>query len=85
VKCRQREGRSYYWRDDTEGEFLTLQLGLFTDQQMDAIDGVVCGSPRESVGTVRGLPWLAVLRPEKNIGLNYPSIKAHAAQLTITH
>jgi hypothetical protein len=67
------------------GKHFTLQLGLFTDSQLDTLAGQICRALRAAVSSVRNLPRTALHRPTSDLGYGLPSVKAHAAQLTVCH
>jgi hypothetical protein len=67
------------------GEHFTLQLGLFSDSQMDILEGQICRALRSAVSSVRNLPRTALHRPTSDLGYGLPSLKAQAAQLTVCH
>jgi hypothetical protein len=63
----------------------TLQLGLFSDSQLDTLEGQICRVLRSAVLSVRDLPRTALRRPISDLGYGLPSVKAHATQLTVCH
>jgi hypothetical protein len=63
----------------------TLQLGLFSDSQLDTLKVQICRALRSSVYSVRNLSCTALHRPTSDLGFGLPSLKAHAAQLTVCH
>jgi hypothetical protein len=63
------------------GKHFTLQLGLFSDSQLDILEGEICRALRSAVSSVRNLPRTALHRPTSDLGYGLPSLKAHAAQL----
>jgi hypothetical protein len=67
------------------GKHFTLQLGLFSDSQLDILEGQICRAPRSAVSSVRNLPRTALHRPTSDLGYGLPSLKAHAAQLIVCH
>jgi hypothetical protein len=67
------------------GKHFTHQLGLFSDSQLDTLDGQVYRALRSVVSSVRNLPRTALHRPTSHLGYGLPSLKAHAAQLTVCH
>jgi hypothetical protein len=67
------------------GKHFTLQLGLFSDSQLDTLECQICRALRSAVSSVRNLPHTALHRPTSNIGYGLPFLKAHAAQLTVCH
>jgi hypothetical protein len=67
------------------GKHSTLQLGLFSDSQPDIMEGQTCKTLRSAVSSVRNLPLTALHRPTNDLGYGLPSLKAHAAQLTVCH
>jgi hypothetical protein len=67
------------------GKHFTLQLGLFSDSQLDIFDGQICRALRSAVSSVRNLPRIALHRPTSDLDCGLPSLKAHSAQLTVCH
>jgi hypothetical protein len=67
------------------GKHFTLQLGLFTDSQLDTLEGQICPALRSAVSSVRSLHRTALHRPTTDLGYGLPSLKAHAAQLIVCH
>jgi hypothetical protein len=67
------------------GKHFTLQLGLFSDSELDILEGQICRALRSAVSSVRNLPRTALHRPISDLGYGLPSLKAHAAQLTVCH
>jgi hypothetical protein len=67
------------------GKHFTLQLGLFSDSQLDNLDGQICRALRSAVSSVGILPRTALQRPTTELGYGLSSLKAHAAQLTVCH
>jgi hypothetical protein len=67
------------------GKHLTLQLGMFSDSQLDLLEGQICRALRSAVSSVRNLPRTALHRPTSDLGYGLPSLKAHASQLTVCH
>jgi hypothetical protein len=67
------------------GKHFTLQLGLFSDSQLDILEGQICPALRSAVSSGRDLPRTALHRPTTDLGYGLPSLKAHAAQLTLCH
>jgi hypothetical protein len=58
---------------------------MFSDSQLDILDGQVCRVPRSAVFSVRNLPCTALYRPTSDLGYGLPSLKAYASQLTACH
>jgi hypothetical protein len=67
------------------GKHFTIQLGLFTDSQLDTLEGQICRALRFAVSSVRNLPRSSLHRATSDLGYGLPSLKAHAAQLTVCH
>jgi hypothetical protein len=67
------------------GKHFTLQLGLFIDSKLDTLEGQICRALRSAVSSVRNLPRTAFHHPTYDLGYGLPSLKAHAAQLTVCH
>jgi hypothetical protein len=67
------------------GKHSTLQLGLFSDSQLDILEGQIYRALRSAVSSVRNLPRTTLYRPTSDLGYGLPSLKAHAAQLTVCH
>jgi hypothetical protein len=67
------------------GKHFTLQPGLFSDSELDILEGQICRALRSAVSSVRNLPRTALHRPTTDLGYGLPSLKAHAAQLTVCH
>jgi hypothetical protein len=67
------------------GKHFKLQLGLFSDSQLDIMEGQICRALRSAVSSVRYLPRTALHRPTSDLGYGLPSLKAHAAQLSVCH
>jgi hypothetical protein len=67
------------------GKHFTLQLGLFSDHQLDTLEGQICRALRCAVSSVRNLPRTALHRPTLYLGYGLPSLRAHAAQLNFCH
>jgi hypothetical protein len=67
------------------GKYFTLQLGLFTGSQLDTREGQICRALRSTVSSVRNLARTALHRPTSDLGYGLPSLKSHAAQLTVCH
>jgi hypothetical protein len=67
------------------GKHFTLQLSLFIDSQLDILDGKICRALRSATTSVRNLPRIALHSPISDLGYGLPSLKAHAAQLTVCH
>jgi hypothetical protein len=67
------------------GKHFTLQLGLFSDSQLDILEGEICRALRSAISSVRNIPRTALHRPTSDLGRGLPSLKAHAAQLTVCH
>jgi hypothetical protein len=67
------------------GKHFTLQVGLFTDSQLDILEGQICRALCSAVSSVRNLPRTALHRTTSDLGYGLPSLKAHAAQLTVCH
>jgi hypothetical protein len=58
-------------------------LGLFSDSQLDILDGQICRALRSAVSSLRSLPRTALHRSSFDLGYGLTSLKAHAAQLTV--
>jgi hypothetical protein len=67
------------------GKHFTLKLGLFSDSQLDTMEGQICRALRSAVSSVRNLPRTALHRPTSDLGYGLHSLKAHAVQLTVCH
>jgi hypothetical protein len=65
------------------GKHFTLHLGLFSDSQINILEGQICRALRSAVSSARNLPRTALHRPTSDLGYGLPSLKAHAAQLTV--
>jgi hypothetical protein len=63
------------------GKHFTLQLGLFSDSRLDAFEGQIS----RALSSVRNLLRTTLHRPTLYLGYGLPSLKAHAAQLTVCH
>jgi hypothetical protein len=67
------------------GKHFTLKLGLFSDSQLDILDGQIYRALRSAVSSVHHLPRTALHRPKSNLGYGLPSLKAHSTQLAVCH
>jgi hypothetical protein len=67
------------------GKHFTHQLGPFSDSQLDILDGQICRALRSAVSSVPNLPRTTLHRPTSDLCYGLPSLKAHAAQLTVCH
>jgi hypothetical protein len=67
------------------GKHLTLHLGLFSDSQMDTLDGQICTALRTVVSSVRTLPRTALHCSTTDLGYGSLSLKAQSAQFTVYH
>jgi hypothetical protein len=57
------------------GKHFTLQLGLFTDSQLDTLESQICRALRSAVSSVRNLPRTALHRPTPDLGYGSPPSK----------
>ena len=67
------------------GKHFTLQLCLFSNSQLDILEGQICRALRSAISSVRNLPRTALHRRTSDLGYGLPSLKAHAAQPRVCH
>jgi hypothetical protein len=67
------------------GQHFTLKVGLFTDSQLDILEGQICRALRSAVSSVSNIPRSALHRPTSDLGYGLPSLETHATQLAVCH
>ena len=60
-------------------------LGIFTDSQLDTIDRILNKAARNALGLTPSFPIEVILRPTKEMGLDYAPLKDNATQMGIEH
>jgi hypothetical protein len=63
------------------GKHFTLQLGLFSDFQLDTLEGQICRALRPAVSSIRNLPRTALHRPTSDMENSWASISAYNSNL----
>jgi hypothetical protein len=54
------------------GKHFTLQLSLFSDSQLDTLEGQICQALLSAVSSVRNLPRTSLHRPSSDLGYGLP-------------